>query len=140
MRTEGNLITSLEGKGWVSSRLPGRQRNCRERDVFCKHRPQEKLQLESLAEQSLESPPRSCSAGSLRRSCSCKHQLGLFKKGGMRSSFLGHGVPGSANAGNTSPWLRAKGAMRPPAPPFCPKPLLAQGGERAGPSLAQKLP
>ena len=121
-----------KGKGRVSSPLPRRRRNRRERDVFCKQQPQEKLRLGS--------PQRSCSAGSLGRSCSCKHQLGSFDKGGRGSSFLGHRVPGSANAGDTSPWLRANGAVRPPAPRCRPASLLARGGERAGPSPAQKSP
>lgn len=63
------------------------------------------------------------------RSCSCKHQLGSpfsrEREGG--SSFLGHRVPGSANAGDTSPWLRAKRATRPPVP-SCPRPFWPEQG------------
>lgn len=65
------------------------------------------------------------------RSCSCKHQLGSFfsREGGKEggSSFLGHGVPGSANAGDTSPWLCAKRATRPPVP-SCPRPFWPEQG------------
>lgn len=81
---------------------------------MCKRWPQEKLWLEALL--------------APFRSCSCKHQLGSFRQGGGGSGFLGHRVPGSANAGDTSPWLRADGATRPPVP-SCPRPFWPEQGK-----------
>lgn len=75
--------------------------------MFCKHWPQDKLHLESPQSRARQGRPRAALLAPVEGAAPANTSWACFRKGGMRSSFLGHKVPGSANAGDMSPWLRA---------------------------------
>lgn len=137
MRREGSLLASLEGEG--QSELTASQAPHELRGEGCFGNTSHKKSFgwrarRSRAHGGAALPAASEGAAPANTSRAC------LRWGGRGSSFLGHRVPGSANAGDTSPWLRAKGATRLLAPCLCPGTLLARAGDRAGPSLAQKSP
>lgn len=78
--------------------------------MFCKPWPQDKLWLES---------PRAALLAPSEGAAPTHTGWACVRKEGWGSSFLGHRVPGSANAADTSAWLCANRAMRPPAPHLC---------------------